>query len=306
MCANSQSHQPAPREGTIPVENAELYYREIGQGQPIILLHGGPDFNHNYFLPDMDRLSDSFRLVYYDQRGRGKSVANVHPEDVSIASEIEDLESLRKNFQLASVALLGHSWGGLLAMEYAIRHPDRVSHLILMNTGPASHDDYMLFRRERRRTAAGDVEKLIALSSTASYQQGDLETDAEYYRIHFRATLRQPEHLERVVRSLRLSFTKEGILKARAIEDRLMNETWLSSDYDLLPRLKQLGIPTLVLHGDHDLIPVECAAQVAQAIPGARFVLLKETGHFSYLERPDEVHKEIDDFLDRQQRLGSQ
>src|SRR5512133_939957 len=127
MCAALPSESP---EGYIPVENAELYYREVGQGQPIIVLHGGPDFDHTYLLPDLDRLSDSFRLIYYDQRGRGKSARDVQPDDVSMESEIEDLESVRKYFQLDSVALLGHSWGALLALEYAIRHPRRVSHLI--------------------------------------------------------------------------------------------------------------------------------------------------------------------------------
>src|SRR5262245_9745479 len=126
MCANLQSNQPARREGYVPVQNAELYYREIGlstrqNSQPIIVLHGGPDFDHTYLLPDLDRLSDSYQLIYYDQRGRGKSAGNVHPEDVTIRSEIEDLDALRAYFQLDSVAVLGHSWGGLLAMEHATR-----------------------------------------------------------------------------------------------------------------------------------------------------------------------------------------
>jgi proline iminopeptidase len=299
MCADRQSDRPAPRDGYIPVEGAQLYVREIGRGQPIIVLHGGPDFDHDYLLPDLDRLSDSFRLIYYDQRGRGRSAANVQPEDVGIASEMEDLEGLRTYIHLESAAILGHSWGGLLTMEYAIRHPDRVSHLILLNTAPASRDDFMLFRQERLRSAAGDVAKLKALSSTAEYERGDPETVAAYYRIHFRAALRRPEHLERVVASLGLGPTNEGILKARAIEDRLMNETWLSSEYDLLPRLKRLRIPTLVIHGGYDLIPVECAAHVAQAIPGARLVVLRECGHFSYLECPDDVRNEIGDFFYR-------
>lgn len=297
MCTSLDSNQPAPREGYVPVEDAELYYREIGQGQPIVILHGGPDFSHSYLLPEMDRLSDSFQLIYYDQRGRGKSAGDVRPEDVSIQSEVEDFESLREYFRLESVAVLGHSWGGLLAMECAIRHPNRMSHLILMNTAPASHDDLMLFRQERRKAAAGDLEKMKALASTARYEEGDLDADAEYYRIHFRATVRQPEHLERVVKSLRVGFTQEGIRKARAIEERLYDETWRLSEYNLLPKLKALRTPTLVIHGDYDFVPVECAAHISQAIPGARFVLLRETGHFSHIERPDEIRKEIGDFF---------
>lgn len=96
---------------------------------------------------------------------------------------------------------------------------------------------------------------------------------------------------------LRSSFTKEGILKARAIEKRRFNETWFLSDYDLAPKLKELKIPTLVIHGAYDFIPVECAAHIAQAIPEARFVVSKDTGHFSYIESPKEVRTEIDDFF---------
>jgi pimeloyl-ACP methyl ester carboxylesterase len=94
-----------------------------------------------------------------------------------------------------------------------------------------------------------------------------------------------------------LSFTEEGILKAREIEKRLYDETWLSCEYNLLPRLKQLHIPTLVIHGDYDLVPIECAAHIAGAIPEARLVLLRETGQFSFLESPDEVRKEITDLF---------
>ena len=245
----------------------------------------------------MDRLSDTFRLIYYDQRGRGKSAGNVQPEDVSIESEIDDLEGLREYCQLDSVAVLGHSWGGVLAMEYAIRQPHRVSHLILMNAAPASHDDLILFRQERRKLEAGNLEELKVLSATAQYEAGDLETDAEYYRIHFRATLRQPEHLERVVKSLRLSFTPESIRKARAIENRLYGQTWLLSQYDLLPKLERLSIPALVIRGDYDFVPAACAEHIAQAIPGARLVVLRECGHFAFLERPDEVRKALAGFL---------
>jgi proline iminopeptidase len=297
MSANLQSGQPTPHESYISVQNAELYYREIGQGRPIFILHGGPDFDHTYLLPDMDRLSGDFRLIYYDQRGRGRSSGNVQPEDVSIQSEIEDLEALRDYFRLASVAVLGHSWGGVLAMEYAIRHPDRVSHLILMNTAPASHDDYALFRQEFVKKLGDDAEKRQALSSSAAYAEGDPDTVAAYYRIQYGATVKRSGDLEKVIASLRSSFTKESILKSWAIEDRLMDETWGLSEYDLLPELRRLSIPTLVIHGDYDFVPVECSVHIAQSIQGARLVVLEDTGHFSYLESPNAVREAIVDFF---------
>ena len=77
-----------------------LFCREVGDGPPIVAVHGGPDFDHCYFLPELDRLADAFRLVYYDQRGRGRSAAGVRPEDVTLRSEIEDLDRVRRRFGL--------------------------------------------------------------------------------------------------------------------------------------------------------------------------------------------------------------
>lgn len=73
----------APRESRVPAGKISLYAREIGRGQPLIVVHGGPDFDHGYLLPDLDRLADAFRLIYYDQRGRGRSAKDVQPEDVT-------------------------------------------------------------------------------------------------------------------------------------------------------------------------------------------------------------------------------
>ena len=288
-----------PREAPIPVAKGELYSRVIGQGQPLIVLHGGPDFDHSYLVPDLDRLSDSFRLLYYDQRGRGRSAERVQPEDVSLESEMADLDAVRRHFGLGSAALLGHSWGAVLALEYAIRHPDRVSHLVLMNPAPASREDFLLLRKERLEQWGAAVEELKAMSATAGYREGDPDTVAAYYRIHFKAALARAEDLEKVIASLRASFSKEGILKARAVEDRLMDETWLADHYDLHPRLETLSIPTLVVYGDHEFIPAACAAHIARAIPRARLVTMKQCGHFSYLECPDAVGKEIREFFQR-------
>ena len=107
---------PMPHEDLIRTGQAQFYVREIGTGWPIIVIHGGPDFDHCYLLPEMDRLADAFRLIYYDQRGRGRSARGVQPGDVTIESEVEDVERVRRHFQVESVAVLGHSWGGLLAM----------------------------------------------------------------------------------------------------------------------------------------------------------------------------------------------
>lgn len=287
------------RETYVPVGRGRLYCRDVGTGQPIVVLHGGPGFDHSYLLPELDALGESFHVVHYDQRGRGRSAPGVRPEDVSLRSEIDDLDRVRSHFGLESVAVVGHSWGGLLAMEYATRHPDRVSQLILMSTAPASAGDWQIFRDElTRRRPACDTEAMQALSSTAAYERGDVDTEAEYCRIHFRMTVRRPDHLEPLVARLRASFTEQGVLLARSITQRLNDDTWRSAEYDLFPGLRRLDVPTLVLHGEDDFIPVELAGRIAHAVPGARLSVLPGRGHFAYLESPEQVRGEIAGFLE--------
>lgn len=272
----------------------DLFVREVGTGQPIVVLHGGPDFDHTYLLPELDRLAPAFRLVYYDQRGRGRSAAGVRPEDVTIESEVADLEAIRGRTGSERVAVLGHSWGGLLALEYAIRHPERVSQLILLNTAPVSHRDMLLLRRElAARREPADLERMKTLAESGARAQGDVETEIEYNRLHFKPALHRPEHVDEIVGRLLGHVTPETILLARAIEHRLYDQTWVREDYDLLPRLRELDVPTLVVHGEHDFIPLVVAEHVAEAIPGARLRVLTACGHFSYLEAPEAVEREI-------------
>jgi proline iminopeptidase len=209
---------------------------------------------------------------------------------------MDDLEALRVYFQFESVALLGHSWGGLLAMEYALRHPERVSRLILLNTAPASYADCALFVGEREANA-DDVEILRDLESRPGYAEGDPVARAAYDRVYFRSTLRSPEMLDRLIVNLQVNWTKEGILKAGAIGNQLWREAYESVEYDLLPALTQLRVPTLILHGDYDFIPLACATHIAAAIPGARLVVLPDCGHFSYIERPYAVREALGEFF---------
>jgi proline iminopeptidase len=216
-------------ENRISVGNAKLYSREIGQGTAIIVLHGGPDFDHSYLLPELDRLSDSYRLIYYDQRGRGRSADGVKPEDVTLASDIADIEKVRQYYHLDSVVLLGHSWGTVLALEYALRYPGRASHLILMNPAPASEADYKQLRNDWLEKRADDMQKRKAIADTAAYKEADPDAVVAYYRIHFKPALARSEDYDKLIARMQASFIQQGnagIIKARAVESRLMTETW--------------------------------------------------------------------------------
>jgi proline iminopeptidase len=296
-----------PHEGRVPLGQASLYFREIGRGRPLIVLHGGPDFDHGYLLPDLDRLADRFRLIYYDQRGRGKSAERVRPEDVSLASDVADLDRLMRHFQLESSAVLGHSWGAVLALEYALRHPNRVSHLVLMNPAPVSAGGFAALRKAYVQQLGAEMERQQEIRASAAYKEGDPETVAARYRVHFKYALARPSDYERLMARMKQGFIrqgKEGILKAWAVEDRLMAETWRVDGYDLLPGLRSLRVPTLVIYGDHDFIPGEIAGQIAGAMPNARLVTLKNCGHFAYLECPGDVRKAFDDFFRRTRVSG--
>jgi proline iminopeptidase len=287
-------------ETRIPVGGASIYVRSVGQGQPLIVLHGGPDFDISYLLPDLDRLQDRFRLIYYDQSGRGRSAEGVRPQDVSLSSDLDDLERLRRHFGLERMVLLGHSWGAVLALEYALRHPERVSRLVLMNPAPPSANDVAVLRKSYREGLGADFERQRAIVEGAAYRAGDPEAVAARYRIHFEHALYRSEDYEKLMAAMKAAFIRQGsagILEARAIEGRLMDDTWNVPGYDLTPRLRRLRIPTLVVTGDHDFIPVEVADHVARAIPGAKLLVIPNCGHFSYLEAPDEVHRALTAFV---------
>jgi proline iminopeptidase len=263
-----------------------------------VVVHGGPDFDHEYLLPELDLLADWFRLVYYDQRGRGRSFTGEGPDDVTIASEVRDLDRVRAWTGSNSVAVLGHSWGSLLAMEFAARHPDRVSHLVLMNSAPVSHADAIDIQSAlRAMRSPAEATRMAILRADEDYLRGDVEAEAELYRIHFRPAVRDAAQLERVVGRLRVAFTPEGIVAARAIEDSLYAQTWSREDYDLLPQLRTLRMPALVIHGDRDLFPVALARRLASAIPDARLIVLPDCGHFAYMEQPDLVRDAIRELL---------
>jgi proline iminopeptidase len=291
---------PTPREDRIPAGKASLYVRHVGGGQPVIVLHGGPDFDHSYLLPDLDRWADAFHVIYYDQRGRGRSADRVQPDDVTLASDIDDLDRVRRHLGVESPVLLGHSWGTVLALEYALRHPTHVSHLILLNPAPASASDVALLRKAYVQKLGPDMDRQREIMASTAYQEGDPATVAARYRLHFKPALKEPEDYEVLMERMEAGFMRqgrEGIVKARAVEDRLMRDTWDLHDYDLLPKLRDLRIPTLVIYGDHDFIPGDIARHIARAVPHAGLVTLRDCGHFAHLECAEDVRQAVDGFL---------
>jgi len=169
-----------------------------------------------------------------------------------------------------------------------------------MNPAPASAQDFALMRKAYVHDIGAQMDRQREIMASDAYKRADPETVAARYRIHFAHALKRHDDYERLMTIMRAQFVSqgsEGIIKARAVEDQLMQQTWQDAAYDLLPKLSTVTVPTLVIAGDHDFIPVEIAEHIAHALPNAKLVTLKDCGHFAYLECPEAVHRVVEDFL---------
>jgi pimeloyl-ACP methyl ester carboxylesterase len=167
-----------------------------------------------------------------------------------------------------------------------------------MNSVPGTYEGRSRLRDHLTSIRTSEEsERLETLRNGSEFSSGDIEVEAEYLRIHFRAGLSDSDAIEKIVSRARTHFTPDTIVLARAIEQRLYDQTWLRQDFDLLSPLSRRPVPTLLIHGDTDMIPVDLAAHIAEVIPDSRLSVLDGCGHFAYMERPEEVHRLVTDFL---------
>lgn len=161
-------------EQAIDAENAKIFCRTIGKGNPVIVIHGGPGSGQDHLLPQFYALAKNNFLIFYDQRGAGKSTGEINEDTMSVAMFVKDLEVLRKTFNYNKVSLLRHSWGSFVAMCYAIEHPERVEKLVLSNPCPASYDDFSLFEKNRAFRLSDFQEEITKIQDTQDYQRKDV------------------------------------------------------------------------------------------------------------------------------------
>ena len=268
-----------------PVRGAVLFERRIGSGPPVAVLHGGPGASFDYMLPGFDAVARRRTLIYYDQRGGGRSPIS-REQPVSWRDHVADLDALRQLWGLDRLTILGYSWGGLLAQLYAIEHPDRVERLALVCPAPSW------------RAARDEFERRFSVRNMAP------EVQAERERL--RASdlrVRDPDALQR--RMFELSVVayfhdpeQARNLTAFRVIGRVQQETWRSlGDYDLRPRLETLrGPPALLIHGADDPIPLEASQETARRL-GATLEVLDRCGHCPQVERLDALVPLLDRFL---------
>ena len=273
------------------MRGVELFEYRSGSGPEVVVLHGGPGAHHDYLLPGFDRLATGRTLVYYDQRGGGRSPVG---RDVPVGwrEHVDDLEALRDLWRIDRLDLCGYSWGGLLAMLYALAYPKRVASLALVSTAPAARRERAEFEANlARRNATPEL-----MAERAALQQSGLRSQdlAGYNRRLFELAVSGYFHDPARAREL-TPFRITG---------RTQQEVWnsLGDDFDLRPDLARLDLPAVVVHGDDDPIPLATAQATAMALH-APLVVLPDCGHVPYVEAPEAFVAALDPFF--QSRVAS-
>jgi proline iminopeptidase len=289
--------EPTLREGFVDAEGGvRLFYRTVGSGgDTVVVIHGGPGFTMDYFLEDLAPLGENHTLLFYDQRGTGRS-SLVH-DSVALDGQrfAEDLEAIRSHFGLERLTVLAHSWGAAVAALYAARYPERVGRMLIVGGTPLQRGQ--LTRSFQELAAARDAETLRQLRARWEAWRADPE-DASvcraYYALWFEPFFGDPAAMSRsrgdfcagTPESLRNSLESVGRFTMASL-----------GEWDWRSAMRQVAAPTLVIHGTRDPLLVEGAREWAATLPNSRLLLLEGIGHFPYLEVPERFFAAADEFL---------
>lgn len=273
---------------TIRIRGASLFVQVIGQGYPLLLMHGGPGLDHTSLLP-LEPLADQFTLIFYDHRCNGRS-EGADVSTMTWENLTADAEALRETLGFGKWAVLGHSFGGMVALEYALRYPASLSHLILMDTCGdarwAQENPPELLAKRGYSPAAVQAARRFYHGQTAPGEF--LSTTLKFARAYY-------------YRSSRLAFARDVIsgsdLKLRP-EAQIFGFSQLYPGWTVMDRLGEIQAPTLVMSGRDDfLFPPECEAILADRLPNAQLEIIERAGHNAPEEQPDEVMEAIRRFL---------
>ena len=280
-----------PREGLTRATDVPLYWCEYGDGPapPLVVLHGGPGAHHEYLLPQMLRLATARRVLFYDQRGGGRSRTE-DPSPITWRVQVDDLARVIREREASPPTLVGYSWGALLALLYAVeasRDPALVAprRLVLIAPAPAAREHRDRFEGEFARRQQGPA---VARLREALAASGLRERDPAAHRQRL---------FELGVAGYFADPARARDLTPFRVTGRVQQSIWQSlADVDLGPLLSGLDVPTLVVHGWEDPIPVDSTLTIARALR-ARCVLLERCGHVPYVEAPDALFTAIEQFL---------
>lgn len=288
------------RDGYVRARNYRLYYRRVGEPErgTLLVLHGGPGSTQEYLAPLADLAGVGYEVVFYDQLGCGRSDRPRSYRDYTIASSADDAERVRRRLKLGRVHLFGHSYGGALALEAAVRHPGSWRSLVV-SSGYASMRTLWKARRLR-------VSQLSPKSRRAFLRQ-------ERTGIATRAAPRAAEELRRRFSERTENRTFELLMSAQHVNRRILETmgylaprifddgfvAGTMAGWDITNEISRIRIPTLITVGQFDLVAPGCAREIHRAIPRSRLVVARGKGHLMFFEDRDRYISLVRGFLDQ-------
>ncbi len=289
-CATTPEAQPAPRDALLAVNGTQLYTLIEGSGPPVLFVHGGPLLDHGYLAAALRPLATGHQLVYYDQRLSGRSEGEVDSASVTLAAFVADMEGIREALGLERMHVVGHSWGGLLAMKYALAHPERLRSLVLVSPMAPSAE---LWQAEQAALGSAlepaDTVGLGDLRASPAVAAREPAAIERLLQLSFRSQLHDPALAER----LRFQIPDDYGARSRQF-GRLMPEL---SSYDLTEELASLRVPTLLVYGASEAGAHIGAEALRAAIPDLRVEVIEQAGHFAFLEQPERFRRVLEGFL---------
>jgi proline-specific peptidase len=289
-------------EGRISTGGVETWYRVVGdpigphpRKLPVLALHGGPGLPHESLEPLEAMAAGGRRVVFYDQLGCGNSARPGDPEPWGVAPFLEELSAVRRELGLDAVHLLGHSWGGMLAMEHALSGAGGLASLILVGavvSGP------MVFERRQRfyEKLPADAREAIRRHEAAGTFH-DLEYGEAmdlFYRRYACRLDPWPDWLNRALSKMDVG--------ANAAMWGPSGAPGPLATLDLRPRLGGIGVPTLVVAGRRDGMTSGQEREIRAGIPGSELVVFEESSHYPFAEERGRFLTTLDDFLTRAER----
>ncbi|HMC55185.1 MAG TPA: alpha/beta hydrolase [Gemmatimonadaceae bacterium] len=288
-----------PREGyLVTSDSVRLFYRVLGNARDtIVAIHGGPGVDLESLYGDFARLAARHTIIFYDQRGTGRSDL---PDTSRLTAErqISDLEAVRRHFGLDRMTLMAHSYGPLLAATYALAHPEHVRRMVFFGPVPPRRGTFW----ERFRTTSGgrvDSSETRRMAD-ARRRLMDPGSDAriacrDYWAVAILPRVYDRAHASQLVKADLCASDPAGIRYGLTVTG---GAVWASyGDWDLRERLRTLAVPTLIVHGTEDAIPMDLVEEWATSLPRATLVRVPRAAHWVYAERPDEVWPRVEAFL---------
>ncbi len=286
------------REGYVPVDGYRVWYRSVGGGAsqeriPLLILHGGPGAPHDYLENLQELASDERRVIFYDQLGCGRSDRPDDPALCVVSRFVDELETMRGALGLDRVHILGQSWGGMLAQEYALRQPPGLVSLVLANTLSSIPLWIAEANRLRAELPAEVNATLLRHEQAGTTDSQEYQQAVEvFYERHVCRIFPLPDFVKR-------SFDQIGYVYNYMNGPSEFHIIGVIKDWDVTDRLSEIHVPTLIISGLYDESTPRQNEILHAGITGSEWVLLQHSSHLAHVEEPELYLQTVQDFLNR-------